>query len=82
VLSVLRPTPSNPGGPVSHCQPAWHWKALPVATLPPAKLGGSFNHTSPATIRQVLQPVGGDAKISHVAYGQSLITLNGLYDMQ
>jgi hypothetical protein len=25
VLSVLRPTPSNPGGPVSYCQPAWHW---------------------------------------------------------
>jgi len=45
------------------------------------KLGGSFDHTSPATIRQVLQTLGGDAKISQVAFGQNLITRNGLYDM-
>ena len=31
-------------------------------------LGGSFDRTSPATIRQILQPLDGDAKISHVAY--------------
>ena len=81
--SVVSPTPNS--------QQPWRtgfslptylaWEALPVATLPPAKLDGSFDHTSPATICRVLQPLGADAKSSHVAFGRNLITPNGLYDM-
>lgn len=81
--SAVSPTPNSQqpwrtGLSLPICLPR---EALPVATLPLPKLVGSYDHTSTATIRQVLQSLGGNAKISHVAFGQNLITPNGLYDM-
>jgi hypothetical protein len=52
-LLASRPTP-QPGGPVyPSSSGSYPWVALPVATLPPAQLSGSREHSYPTTTKQI-----------------------------